>query len=276
MLATRDYVRRNGFEQVIVALSGGIDSAVTAAIAADALGAEHVIGLLLPSPYSSEHSLTDAQELADNLGILPTSGDRPGHEGVRRDARRRAAAGGAHLRRRRQVDVAEENLQSRIRGMVVMALSNDTGALVLTTGNKSEYAVGYATLYGDMDGGFAPLKDVPKTLVFELARWRAPATVDPGQHDRQAPVGRAAPRPARPGLAAPLRGARRHHRGASRGRPGIAEIVAAGHDEDTVREVLRMIDRAEFKRRQSAPGPKVTRRAFGQERRVPITHGWRG
>jgi NAD+ synthase (glutamine-hydrolysing) len=277
--ATRDYVRRNGFEEVIVALSGGIDSAVVAAIAADALGGEHVIGLLLPSPYSSDHSLTDARELADNLGIrvheVPIKPAMDAFDTMLADVF--AQEDGDSRPDDGTVTVTEENIQSRIRGLVVMALSNETGALVLTTGNKSEYAVGYATLYGDMNGGFGPIKDVPKTLVFEIARWRAArgpsipantiakppsAELRPDQRDDES-------LPPYEVLDDIIARYVEHNE-------GIADIVAAGHDEAVVRDVLRRIDRSEFKRRQAAPGPKVTHRAFGKERRVPITHHWRG
>jgi NAD+ synthase (glutamine-hydrolysing) len=279
VLATGDYVRRNRFSDVIVALSGGLDSAVTAAIAADALGGDHVIGLLLPSPYSSDHSLTDARELATNMGIrtheVPIGAAMQSFDDMLADV---FTAEHGHTRPDDvHVSLTEENLQSRIRGVIVMALSNETGALVLTTGNKSEYAVGYATLYGDMAGGFAPLKDVPKTLVYELARHRAArspsipqntidkppsAELKPGQVDQDS-------LPDYEVLDDIIEAYVEHNQ-------GIADIVARGHDEAVVRKVLRMIDNAEFKRRQSAPGPKVTGRAFGKERRVPITHGWRG
>lgn len=279
VLATRDYVRRNGFDEVIVGLSGGIDSAVVAAIAADALGGEHVLGLLMPSPYSSDHSLTDARELARNMGIRT-------HE-IQIEPAMRAfddmladvfvAEGGDSRPGDDAVTVTEENIQSRIRGLVVMALSNETGALVLTTGNKSEYAVGYATLYGDMNGGFGPIKDVPKTLVFEIARHRASlgpsipantiskppsAELRPDQTDEDS-------LPSYDVLDDVIARYVEHNE-------GIADIVAAGHDEAVVRDVVHKIDTAEFKRRQAAPGPKVTHRAFGKERRVPITHHWRG
>lgn len=279
VLATGDYVRRNHFRQVIVALSGGLDSALTAAIAADALGGDNVIGLLLPSPYSSDHSLTDARELAQNMGIrtyeIPIEAAMRAFDGMLGDV---FAAESGHTRPDDDhVSLAEENLQSRIRGVAVMALSNESGALVLTTGNKSEYAVGYATLYGDMAGGFAPLKDVPKTLAFDLARHRADrspsipqntidkppsAELKPGQVDQDS-------LPPYDVLDDIVEAYVEHNQ-------GIDAIVARGHDEDVVRKVLRMIDGAEFKRRQSAPGPKITHRAFGKERRVPITHGWRG
>lgn len=278
VLATRDYVTRNGFKEVIVAISGGIDSGIVAAIAADAIGGEHVIGLLLPSPYSSDHSLDDARETARLLGVrpyeIPIGPAMTAFDDMLAEV---FAAEGTSVAGDGKVSLAEENLQSRLRGVAVMALSNDSGALVLTTGNKSEYAVGYATLYGDMNGGFAPIKDVPKTLVFELARWRN--TVSPA-----IPTNTIAKPPS-----AELRPGQRdddslppyevlddiidryvvHN-------AGIADIVAAGHDEALVREIVQKIDRAEFKRRQAAPGPKITERAFGRERRVPITHGWRG
>jgi len=279
VLATRDYVRRNRFDQVIVALSGGLDSAATAAIAADALGGEHVIGLLLPSPYSSGHSLADARDLATNMGIrtyeIPIESAMRAFDGMLADVF--DAEGGATTPDDEHVSLTEENLQSRIRGVIVMALSNETGALVLTTGNKSEYAVGYATLYGDMAGGFAPLKDVPKTLVYEIARYRADrspsipqntidkppsAELKPGQVDQDS----LPPYDVLDDIIAAY--VERNE--------GIAEILGRGHDEEVVRKVLRMIDGAEFKRRQSAPGPKITHRAFGKERRVPMTHAWHG
>ncbi len=267
VLATRDYVHKNGFERVWIAVSGGIDSTVTAAIAVDALGPGAVTGVALPSPHSSAHSLTDAHDLAANLDItcheLPIEPAIEGLEQVLGDLLTPPFG------------IAEENLQSRIRGTVMMALSNEHGGLVLTTGNKSEYAVGYATLYGDMNGAFGPLKDVPKTLVWDLARWRnrdgvviPTSTIDkppsaelrPGQLDQDS----LPPYPVLDGIIAGLIEQDR----------SIEDLVADGFDEQVVRDVLRMIDRAEFKRRQSAPGPKITRRAFGRERRVPITNDW--
>ena len=220
--ATRDYCHHNGFDDVIVALSGGIDSALTAAIAADALGGQHVVAVLLPSPYSSDHSLADALELADTMAIrthtIPIQAGMSAIDAMLADAMAAEATG--VVAGDGSVSLAEENIQSRLRGLVTMALSNATGALVLTTGNKSEYAVGYATLYGDMAGAFAPLKDVPKTLAYELARHRnsvSPAipvnTID------QAALGRTQARAGRPGLAAALRRAGRHHRRLCRRRP---------------------------------------------------------
>jgi NAD+ synthase (glutamine-hydrolysing) len=285
--ATRDYCHENGFEDALVGLSGGIDSAVVAAVAADALGAEHVTGVLMPSPYSSDHSLTDAEELADAYGMTRHT--------LRIDAPLEAAGEalgdlvitGFGREDGKEPGVAYENLQSRLRGLFLMALSNESGAIVLTTGNKSEYAVGYATLYGDMAGGFAPIKDVPKLLVYELARWRnanpAPfggdddgeviptSTIDkepsaelrPDQRDEDS-------LPPYEVLDAIVAGYVEHLR-------SIQDLVDEGlADEEEIRRVIRLIDRAEFKRRQAAPGPKVTSRAFGRERRVPMTNAWHG
>ena len=267
VLATRDYVHKNGFERVWIALSGGLDSAVTAAIAVDALGPGAVTGVALPSPHSSDHSIRDAHDLARLLDITcHERGIAPAMEGFDEVL-------GDLLTP--ELGIAEENLQSRIRGTVMMALSNEHGGLVLTTGNKSEYAVGYATLYGDMNGAFGPLKDVPKTLVWDLARWRnrdrvvipestitkpPSAELRPGQVDQDS-------LPPYEVLDAIIEGLIEVDR-------SIDDLVADGFDERLVRDVLAMIDRAEFKRRQSAPGPKVTRRAFGRERRVPITNDW--
>jgi NAD+ synthase (glutamine-hydrolysing) len=275
VLATRDYCRVNGFADALVGLSGGIDSAVTAAIAADALGAEHLIGVAMPSPYSSPHSLTDAAQLAATLGCayheLPIAGPLTAVSEVLGPLVVTGFGGEA------QPGVAYENLQSRLRGTLLMALSNELGAIVLTTGNKSEYAVGYATLYGDMAGGFAPLKDVPKLLVYELARWR-------NRHGEVVPASTITKPPS-----AELRPDQLDQDSLPSYEvlddivaayierdEGIAAIVARGHAEDEVRRVIRLIDGAEFKRRQAAPGPKITERAFGRDRRVPITNRWRG
>jgi NAD+ synthase (glutamine-hydrolysing) len=273
--ATRDYCHRNGFREAVIGLSGGIDSAVTAAVAADALGGDNVVGVAMPSPYSSQHSIADARELATNLGCRYH--ELPIGEPLR--------SVGAVLEPlvvtgfddpERDPGVAYENLQSRLRGLYLMALSNEHGSIVLTTGNKSEYAVGYATLYGDMAGGFAPLKDVPKLLVYELARWRnldgeviPPSTIEkppsaelrPGQMDQDSlPAYEVLDDIVLAYVEEDL---------------GIEAIVARGHDRAEVQRVVRLIDRAEYKRRQAAPGPKITRRAFGRDRRVPITNLWR-
>jgi NAD+ synthase (glutamine-hydrolysing) len=273
VLATRDYCRGNGFREAIVGLSGGIDSAVTAALAVDALGADSVLGVAMPSPYSSTHSVDDALHLAGLLGIAcetlpigPTLAAAASTlEGLVVTGFDGARSGG----------VAYENLQSRLRGLLLMALSNERGSIVLTTGNKSEYAVGYATLYGDMSGGFAPLKDVLKGEVYALARHcnrdgiRIPtSTIDkppsaelrPGQLDADS-------LPDYPTLDAILVGLIEELQ-------SVEELVAAGHPRDEVLRIVGLVDRAEHKRRQSAPGPKVSRRAFGRDRRVPITSGW--
>ncbi len=277
--ATRDYCHRNGFEDAVIGLSGGIDSAVVATIAVDALGADHVTTVAMPSPYSSKHSVADADSLAAKLGCphlhLPIGGPLAAAGEVLQD---QVATGFERDHDDgRAPGVAYENLQSRLRGLYLMALSNEHGPIVLTTGNKSEYAVGYATLYGDMAGGFAPLKDVPKLLVYDLARWRnrdgeviPTSTIDkppsaelrPGQVDQDSlPSYEVLDDIVQAYVELDL---------------GIEAIVARGHDRDEVRRMLQLIDRAEYKRRQAAPGPKITERAFGRDRRVPITNGWRG
>jgi len=275
--ATRDYCHRNGFRQGIVGLSGGIDSAVVAALAADALGGEQVLTVAMPSPYSSSGSLTDAAACAEALGtdhhVLAIGGPLAAVGEMLGDL----VVTGFDREDGRQPGVAYENLQSRLRGLTLMALSNETGAIVLTTGNKSEYAVGYATLYGDMSGGFAPIKDIPKLLVYELARWRnrtgevipeatitkpPSAELRPGQRDQDSlPDYEVLDELVTGYVELDL---------------GVAELVERGHEEAVVRRVVQLIDRAEFKRRQAAPGPKITARAFGRDRRVPITSGWRG
>ncbi len=272
VLGTRDYVRGNGFPRAVVGLSGGIDSALVAAIAADALGSEAVTGVAMPSPYSSAASVADAKQLAANLAIgwleLPI--------GALMDAFRvtlsEPFAGTTP-------GVAEENLQSRIRGTLLMALSNKRGDIVLATGNKSEYAVGYATLYGDMAGGFAVLKDVSKLLVYDLCRHRNAA--GDGELIPQAILDKPPSAELRPGqrdtdslppydvLDPILRAYVEQDR-------SVAEIVAAGYDPKVVRNVARLVDRAEYKRRQAAPGVKITPRAFGKDRRLPITQRWPG
>jgi len=280
VLATRDYCRGNGFREAIVGLSGGIDSAVTAAIAVEALGPDAVLGVAMPSPYSSGHSVDDAVALARNLGVrLETLPIGPGLAAVSATLDGLVVTGFAQDDAGRQdgptAGLAYENLQSRLRGLMLMALSNERGAIVLTTGNKSEYAVGYATLYGDMAGGFAPLKDVLKGDVYALARHanrdgeRIPtSTLDkppsaelrPGQLDADS-------LPDYPSLDAILVGLVEDLR-------SVDELEADGHDRAEVVRVLRLVDRSEHKRRQAAPGPKVSRRAFGRDRRVPITAGF--
>lgn len=275
--ATRDYCHHNGFEEAIVGLSGGIDSAVTAALAVDALGSDHLLGVAMPSPWSSQHSLEDASVLATNLGIAyeqrPITAPLEAASQLLGDL----VITGFDRDDGREPGTAYENMQARLRGLILMTLSNERDAIVLTTGNKSEYAVGYATLYGDMVGGFAPLKDVPKLLVYDLARWRnreratiPPTTIDkppsaelrPGQFDDDSlPSYDVLDDIITAYVELDL---------------GIEAIVARGHADAQVRRVVRLVDRAEFKRRQAPPGPKITERAFGRDRRVPITNGWRG
>ena len=264
-----DYVRKNGFTEVVIGLSGGIDSALTAAIAADALGPEAVHGITMPTRYSSPGSVEDSLELAERLGIRidtipidpifsafldalsPVFGDAP-------------------------PDVAEENLQSRIRGTVLMGISNKHGGMVVATGNKSEMAVGYATLYGDMNGGYAVLKDVYKTMVYDLARWRnSKGPVIPEAIIDKAPSAELRPDQRDEDSLPPY--------------PLLddilfryieldmtsAEIIDDGFEPDLVREIARMVDRNEYKRRQAAPGVKITLKAFGRDRRLPLTNGFR-
>ncbi|MBO0702188.1 MAG: NAD+ synthase, partial [Candidatus Dormibacteraeota bacterium] len=272
VLGTRDYVRKTGiFEKVLIALSGGIDSSLTAAVAVDALGPERVVGVLLPSAYTSRSSTDDALELARALGIqtfeLPIE---PGRDALTQTL--------AETFRGREPGLAEENLQARIRGTLMMTLSNKFDWLVLTTGNKSELATGYSTLYGDMVGGFAVLKDIPKTQVFELSKYRntlpggpvipanvlvkAPsAELRPDQRDEDSLPPYAQLDPILEGYVEEDR--------------SVEELIAAGHDPDQVRRVIALVDHSEYKRRQGAPGIKVTPRAFGRDRRMPIVNRYR-
>ena len=262
---------KNGFREVVIGLSGGIDSALVATLAVDALGPDAVRVLAMPSPYSSPESVEDAVDCAQRLGArIDTVPITDVFDAYRRTL--------TELFTGTEDGVAEENMQARIRGNLLMALSNKFGSLVLATGNKSEYAVGYATLYGDMAGGFAPIKDVPKTLVYELSRLAQRAGSregpDPRSDHDETPVGRAASRSARHGFAPALRRSRiRSSRPTSRTIWTWTTIVArGGFDRATVERVTRMIDRAEYKRRQAAPGVKITPKAFGRDRRLPITN----
>ncbi len=271
VLGTRDYVRKNGFSKVTLGLSGGVDSSLVATIAVDALGAENVIGVSMPSRYSSDHSKSDAAELARRLGIrLEVIAIEPAYRAYLEML--------ADSFAETQPNEAEENLQSRARGNTLMALSNKFGWLVLTTGNKSEMAVGYATIYGDMAGGFAVIKDVPKTLVYALCRYRnekispaIPETVltkppsaelRPNQKDTDS-------LPEYDILDGILAAYVEEDYSAD-------EIVALGFDEATVRRIIRLVDRNEYKRRQAPPGPKITTKAFGKDRRLPITNRYVG
>jgi NAD+ synthase (glutamine-hydrolysing) len=269
VLGTRDYVQKNRFSSVILALSGGIDSALTATIATDAIGADRVHVVLMPSKYSSPHSVTDAEDLVKRQGVQART--------VPIAPMVAAFDDDLHL-----AGLAEENLQARVRGMVLMSLSNAEGHLVLTTGNKSELATGYSTLYGDSAGGFAPIKDVPKTLVWELSKWRNRQAEQAGE-DQPIPENSITKPPSaelRPGQLD------------SDSLPdyavldsilddyvekdlGAAELVEAGHDPELVQRVIGLVDRAEYKRRQYPPGPKISAKNFGRDRRLPITNRWR-
>ena len=271
--ATRDYVTKNGFRSVVLGLSGGIDSALVATIAVDALGPEQVFTIGMPSRWSSDHSVDDARDLAQRQGISYTV--LPIEAMVAAYQTALEQSGGLH-------GLAAENLQARVRGTTLMALSNEHGHLVLTTGNKSELATGYSTLYGDSAGGFAPIKDVFKTLVWALCRWRneqatlrgeAPpipensiskppsAELSPGQLDTDS-------LPSYEVLDALLDDYIERDLGHD-------ALIAAGHDPALVERVIRMVDAAEYKRRQYPPGPKTTLKAFGRDRRLPITSRWR-
>jgi NAD+ synthase (glutamine-hydrolysing) len=268
VLGLRDYVRKNGFDDVVLGLSGGIDSALVAALAADALGADAVRALAMPSPYSSPESLEDAADVAARLGIRLDTSQIDEVFGAYRSTLQPLFEG-------RPEDVTEENLQARIRGNLLMAVSNKFGSLVLATGNKSEYAVGYATLYGDMAGGFAPIKDVPKTLVYELSRWRngeGPGEPIPERVLSKAPSAELRPDQKDSDSLPPYEELDPIIESYVEEDLGIDEIVASGHDRATVDRVIRMIDRAEYKRRQAAPGVKITPKAFGRDRRMPITN----
>ena len=266
---TRDYIRKNGFRSVVLGMSGGIDSAVVAAVAADAIGGDGVFGVSMPSDYSSEHSRSDASDLARRIGahyrvvpIAPMVAEFVSTLGL--------------------TGVAEENVQARVRGTTLMALSNADGHLVLTTGNKSELAVGYSTIYGDAVGGFAPIKDVPKSFVWQLARWR----------NAQAEAAGMEPPIPQNSIDKPPSAELRPDQLDSDSLPdyelldavlaryvdgdeGFDQIVAEGFDPELVMRVARMVDTAEWKRRQYPPGPKISFKAFGRDRRLPITSRWR-
>lgn len=267
-LSLRDYVDKIGIRTVYVGLSGGVDSSLVATIAADALGPDRVVGVSMPSRYSSEHSRTDAAELACNLGIRCLSIPIEGPFAAFLEALSEQFEG-------TQPGLAEENLQARCRGNILMALTNKRGGIVIATGNKSETAVGYSTLYGDTAGGFALIRDVPKTLVYELCQYRnslgeaipprvlekpPSAELRPDQKDEDSLPPYSVLDPI---LEAYIE---EDH--------SVDEIAAMGYDRETVARIVQMVDRAEYKRRQSPPGPKVTPRAFGRDRRLPIVNGY--
>jgi NAD+ synthase (glutamine-hydrolysing) len=268
VLGLRDYVRKNGFDDVVLGLSGGIDSAFVAVLAVDALGWDAVRALTMPSPFSSPESVEDAADVASRLGIrLDITSIDAVFDAYRSTLR--------PLFEDRPEDVTEENLQARVRGNLLMAISNKFGSLVLATGNKSEYAVGYATLYGDMAGGFAPIKDVPKTLVYELSRWRNTEGAGEPIPDRvlaKPPSAELRPDQKDTDSLPPYEELDPIIEGYVEDDLGIDEVVARGHDRSTVERVVRMIDRTEYKRRQAAPGIKITPKAFGRDRRMPITN----
>jgi NAD+ synthase (glutamine-hydrolysing) len=271
VLGTGDYIRKNGFQRVLIGLSGGIDSALTASIAVDGLGRKGVVGVAMPSQYSSRESLEDAKLLAKNLGIqfltIPITEIFHAYLNTLSPSFKGS-----------KPDVTEENVQARIRGNILMALSNKFGWLVLTTGNKSEMSVGYCTLYGDMAGGYAVLKDVPKTLVYELTRHKnkkegkaiipnrvfvkpPSAELRPNQKDEDS-------LPPYPVLDPILQAYVEEDK-------GVEEISEMGFKESMIKEVIRMVDRNEYKRRQSPPGVKITHRALGKDRRLPVTNKYR-
>ena len=267
VLGTRDYVRKNGFDRVVIGLSGGIDSSLVAAIAVDALGSPKVVGVAMPSRYSSAASISDAELLAQNLGIeLVTVPIEEAFKAYLDMLSKPFAA--------TEPDVAEENIQARIRGNVLMALSNRFGWLVLTTGNKSEMATGYATLYGDMAGGFAVVKDVPKTMVYELAGYRnsvAGRELIPSTVIKKQPSAELRPEQKDVDTLPPYDLLDPILRAYVEEDKSIEQIVAMGFDEETVKRTVRLVDRSEYKRRQAPPGTKITPRAFGRDRRLPIT-----
>jgi NAD+ synthase (glutamine-hydrolysing) len=265
----RDYCRKNGFEGVVVQLSGGIDSAVTATIANDALGPERVWSVGMPSRFSSQHSVDDARALTENLGIRFDLVPIDGVFSAYLDALGEVFAG-------TESGVAEENLQARARGSIAMAISNKYGSMVLATGNKSEMAVGYATLYGDMVGGFSVLKDVFKGVVYELARWRNKSgQVIPQNTIDKAPSAELRPDQKDSDSLPPYELLDAILERYIEDDMGVAEIIADGYETETVYEVARLVDRNEYKRRQSAPGVKITTKAFGKDRRLPITNRYR-
>ena len=276
VLGTRDYALKNGFTDAVVGLSGGVDSSLVAAVAVDALGPDHVHGVLMPSRYSSEGSLSDAELLADALGIeRRTIPIEPAHAAYLEML--------AESFQGREEDLTEENIQARVRGTTLMALSNKFGWLVLATGNKSEMAAGFSTLYGDLAGGFAVIKDVSKLLVYDLCKNR---------NERADAAGESPPIPPEVMTKPPsaeLRPGQRDDQSLPpyetldpvllayvEGDATAGDLVAAGFDAELVRRVVKMVDRAEYKRRQAPPGGRVTPKAFGKDRRLPITNRYSG
>lgn len=272
ILGTSDYVNKNGFKGVVIGLSGGIDSSLVASIAADALNAQNVNGLFMPSPYTSKGSREDAYALADNLGIRVREVPIDTIMKSYRNALKKDFSG-------KPSDVTEENLQARIRGNILMAFSNKFGWLVLTTGNKSEMSVGYATLYGDMAGGFAVIKDVPKTMVYQLCRWKndhAGRVIIPERMFTKEPTAELRPGQKDSDTLPPYSVLDPILKAYIEEDRTFEEILSFGYDVEGSRKVIRMIDSSEYKRRQSPPGIKITQKAFGRDRRFPITNRYRG
>ena len=272
VLGTRDYVRKNGFQDVLIAISGGVDSSIVAAIAVDALGPEHVVGVLMPSRYSSDHSITDAEALARGLGIRTyTVPIEPAHAAFEEMLAAVIPPG--------QAGVAAENVQARIRGNVLMSISNAFNWIVLTTGNKSEMATGYATLYGDMAGGYAVIKDVLKTTLWDLCRdlnARRGREVIPTAVIEKPPSAELRPDQYDTDSLPPYEVLDPIIEGYVELDLSVGELIDQGHDPEIVRRVAKLIDRNEYKRRQAAPGVRVTPKAFGKDRRLPITNRWPG
>lgn len=270
LLALKDYVTKNGFQKVVIGLSGGIDSSIVATLAVDALGRDNVIGVFMPSRYSSQESEIDAMQLAENLGMklmkIP----------IEQIYKIYLMVLEPHFLGEEK-DITEENLQARIRGNILMALSNKFGWLVLTTGNKSELSTGYATLYGDMAGGFAVLKDVPKTLVYKLSRYRnSYGVVIPERVLTKEPTAELKPKQKDSDTLPPYETLDPILKDYIEEDKDLNNIISSGFDEKTVLRVLGMVDKSEYKRRQSPPGIKITPKAFGRDRRMPITNKYRG
>jgi NAD+ synthase (glutamine-hydrolysing) len=272
VLGTHDYITKNGFKKVLIGLSGGIDSSLVAAVAVDALGPSNVVGVLMPSRYSSKGSLSDAELLSRNLGIkhmtLPIEKAYQAYLETLEEPFREV-----------KPDTTEENIQARIRGNLLMALSNKFGWLVLTTGNKSEIATGYTTLYGDMAGGFAVIKDVPKTLVYELTKYRnsiAKDEVIPKSIITKAPSAELRPDQKDIDSLPPYELLDPVLTAYVEEDKSVEQIIGSGFDESVVKRAARLVDGSEYKRRQAPPGIKITPRAFGRDRRLPITNRFKG
>jgi len=271
VLGTHDYIRKNGFEKVLIGLSGGLDSSLVATVAVDALGKENVVGVAMPSQYSSPGSVSDARLLAKNLGIeiltVPIENTYKSYMGIM-----------AESFKNKEPDVTEENLQARIRGNILMALSNKFGWLVLTTGNKSEMATGYSTLYGDMAGGFAVIKDIPKTMAYKLAEYRNSLSgkdAIPASVIEKPPSAELRPDQKDTDTLPPYEILDPILTAYVEEDKSVKQIIDMGFNEQVVRQVARLVDTSEYKRRQAPPGIKITPRAFGRDRRLPITSKFR-